>query len=133
MLLVLSPSGAIAKKVTEDDWAALGKVGSGNQWYVQVLSVLDFPPAENTDLILGRNGRVWVKIVRKDRTAEKVLFEIVCQDRRYAILSRTYFSPAGAAQRTWNAPQPSDLRMRRAYSYAAPGTIESKLIDQVCD
>jgi hypothetical protein len=132
MLLALSPSDVIAKRVTEDDWAALGKASNGNQWFVQVLSILNFPAAENGDLILGRNGKVWVKIVRKNRTAEKALFEIVCQDQRYAILSRTYFSPTGAAQKTWNASQPSDPRMRRAYSYAAPGTSESRLIDHVC-
>lgn len=119
-----------AKPITEDDWIDVGRGSNGNLWSLQWLSVINFQDNQKSYAYPPTNA--WIRIMPKKGAYNKVYWSIGCSDRSYFTLSRVTFSRSGEQLSRWDNPRSVAPRALSIWSYAAPGTIESKIIDAFC-
>ena len=119
-----------AKRISEDDWIEVGRGSDGNQWSIQWLSIINFQQSRKTHAYGPTNA--WIRIMPKQGAYSKVYWAIGCGDKSYFTLSRVTFSQSGKQLSRWDNTRSAAPRALPTWSYAAPGTIESRIIDAFC-
>ena len=121
-----------AKQIGEDDWIDVGRGPGGNLWSIQWLSIINFQLERKSNSHLD-GSNAWIRIISKKGSAyKKIYWSINCKSKAYFILSRVSFSPSGAPLSRWDNPHSIAPRAFPTWSYAAPGTVETKVIEAFC-
>lgn len=121
-----------ARQIGEDEWIDVGAGSNGDTWSIQSLSVINFQQNQGTNLF-GKGGHAWIKIVRKNGGAyRKVYWAIGCSEKAYFTVSRVAFSKTGTQLSRWDNSRTTAPRDFPKWSFAAPGTIESRVIGAFC-
>lgn len=120
------------RRIGEDDWVDVGTGSKGELWSLQTLSAINMQQDRKNYSFGPRHA--WIRIIPKGGRAafSKVYWAISCSDKGYFTISRVIFSRSGEQLSRWDNPRSTAPRAFPTWSYAAPGTIEWKVIEAAC-